>query len=79
MMRSSILHPKNHQLDLKHYFYECISVSIPYRKVHPDLPDGESGCDPEMLKKLKDHLIEDKRLRITTYNIQLTTYNIHNS
>ena len=53
------LHPDDHQLDLKHYFYECISISIPYRKVHPDLPGGHSGCDPEMLKKLKDHLIED--------------------
>jgi len=52
------LHPEDHHLDLKHYFYECISVSIPYRKVHPDLPNGESGCDPEMIKKLKDHLID---------------------
>jgi uncharacterized metal-binding protein YceD (DUF177 family) len=53
------LNPEDNQLDMKHYFYECISVSLPYRKVHPDLPDGKSGCDPEMLKKLKDHLIED--------------------
>jgi uncharacterized metal-binding protein YceD (DUF177 family) len=53
------LHPDEHQLDLKHYFYECISVSIPYRKVHPDLRDGQPGCDPDMLKKLKDHLIEE--------------------
>ena len=54
-----ILNPEDHQLDMKHYFYECISVSLPYRKVHPDLPGGESGCDPDMLKKLKDLLIED--------------------
>ncbi len=47
------LHPEEYELDLKHFMYECISVSIPYRKVHPDLPNGESGCDPEMLGKLE--------------------------
>jgi uncharacterized protein len=53
------LHPEDQKLDLKHYFYECISVSLPYRKVHPDLQGGESGCDPEMMKRLIDHLITD--------------------
>jgi len=52
------LHPEEHRLDLKQYLYECISVSIPYRKVHPDLPDGESGCDPEMLDKLNKLLVQ---------------------
>jgi uncharacterized metal-binding protein YceD (DUF177 family) len=53
------LHPEDYALDLKHYMYECISLSLPFRKVHPDLPDGESGCDPDMIKKLKDHLVTD--------------------
>jgi uncharacterized protein len=53
------LHPEEYKLDLKHYLYECISVSIPYRKVHPDLPNGESGCDPDMLGKLKILTIND--------------------
>lgn len=53
------LHPDDYQLDLKHYFYECISLSIPIRKVHPDLPDGESGCDPEMLRRLDEILIKE--------------------
>jgi uncharacterized metal-binding protein YceD (DUF177 family) len=51
------LHPEEYQLDLKHYLYESISVSIPYRKVHPDLPGGGSGCDPEMLGKLESLII----------------------
>lgn len=51
------LHPEEYQLDLKHFLYECVSVSIPYRKVHPDLPDGKSGCDPEMLGKLESLII----------------------
>jgi len=53
------LHPEDSQINLKHYLYECISLSIPIRKVHPDLPDGASGCDPDMLKRLSDMLIEE--------------------
>ncbi len=51
------LHPEDHQLNLKHYFYESLSVSIPYRKVHPDQPDGRPGCNPEMLGKLESFII----------------------
>jgi uncharacterized metal-binding protein YceD (DUF177 family) len=53
------LHPEDHQLDLRHYLYECISLNLPIRKVHPDLPGGESGCDPEMIKKISEHLIRE--------------------
>jgi len=52
------LSPEDHQIDLKHYLYECVSLSIPYRKVHPDRQNGESGCDPGMLEKLKNHLVD---------------------
>jgi uncharacterized protein len=52
------LHPDDNQMDLKHYFYECLFLSIPMRKVHPDRPDGTPGCDKEMLEKLREHLIE---------------------
>jgi uncharacterized protein len=53
------LHPEENEIDLKHYLYECLRLSIPIRKVHPDLPNGESGCDPEMMKRLSDMLIEE--------------------
>jgi uncharacterized protein len=53
------LHPDEHQLDLQHYLYECLSLSMPLRKVHPDLPDGEPGCDEEMLNKLDQYLITE--------------------
>jgi uncharacterized protein len=48
------LHPDEDRIDLTHYLYECISLNIPIRKVHPDLPNGESGCDPEMIKRLDE-------------------------
>ncbi len=53
------LHPEDSQLNLGHYLYECLSLSIPIRKVHPDLPGGRSGCDPEMLKRLEEILVKD--------------------
>jgi uncharacterized metal-binding protein YceD (DUF177 family) len=53
------LHPDEYQLNLKHYLYECISLSLPLRKVHPELSDGQPGCDPEMLKRLDEMLIKD--------------------
>jgi len=49
--------PEDYQLDLSHYLYECLSLSLPIRKVHPDLPNGIPGCDPEMLNKLNEYLI----------------------
>jgi uncharacterized metal-binding protein YceD (DUF177 family) len=51
------LHPDEYELSLAHYLYECLSLSIPIRKVHPDLADGSSGCDPEMLEKLDQYLV----------------------
>jgi uncharacterized protein len=53
------LYPDDSQLDLKQYLYECISVSIPYRKVHPELLNGTTACDPDMLRKLNEHLIKE--------------------
>lgn len=53
------LHPDEYQLDLQHYLYECLSLSIPIRKVHPDLPNGDPGCDEEMLRKLDQYLIKE--------------------
>jgi uncharacterized metal-binding protein YceD (DUF177 family) len=51
------LHPEDHRLDLKHYFYECLVLAIPYRKVHPGKADGSEGCDEEMMGKLNELLI----------------------
>lgn len=52
------LHPDEYELDLRHYLYECLSLSIPIRKVHPDLASGEPGCDPDMLHKLDEYLLK---------------------
>ncbi len=40
-------------LDLTHYVYESIVLSIPFKKVHPDNENDESTCDQKMLAKIK--------------------------
>jgi uncharacterized protein len=46
------------ELDLRQNFYEYIHLALPIRKVHPDDQKGNSTCDPVMLEKLKEHIVE---------------------
>lgn len=43
-----------HTLDLVHSIYEYINVALPIQRFHPEDEAGNSSCDPEMIKKLKD-------------------------
>ncbi len=47
------LEKDDYQLDLSQYLYEYVILSLPMRKVHPDLAGGKPGCNPEMLDLLK--------------------------
>lgn len=53
------LDPEASELDLAQYFYESIHLSLPIKRVHPDDENGNSTCDPEMLKKLNQHKVKD--------------------
>ena len=55
------MHPNESEIDLKQYFFECIELSLPLQKVHPDNPDGSIGCDQEMLRIIKNHSINDSK------------------
>jgi uncharacterized metal-binding protein YceD (DUF177 family) len=46
-------------LDLKQSFYEYIHLALPIKRVHPDDRNGKSTCDPVMLQKLHEHLVEE--------------------
>jgi uncharacterized metal-binding protein YceD (DUF177 family) len=48
-----------HDLDLRQYLYEFIHLALPIRRIHPDNAEGMSTCNPVMLKKLKEHLVEE--------------------
>ena len=45
----------DHEIEVGHYLYEFIILALPYQKVHPDDAQGNSTCDPEMLKQLDAH------------------------
>lgn len=47
-------------LDVSEMIYEFVHLSIPIKKIHPDKPDGTSGCDPQIIKQLGDHSDENK-------------------
>ena len=48
------LHPTDFQVEIAQYIYEFVILSLPIRRIHPDGEDGESLCDPVMLKKLEE-------------------------
>lgn len=41
-------------LDISSFIYEYIHLLLPARRIHPDDEKGDSRCDPEILKKLKE-------------------------
>ena len=53
------LSPSENELDISHYIYESINLSIPLKRVHPDDENGDATCDPEMLEKLNNYKVEE--------------------
>ncbi len=39
-------------VDVAEMIYEFVHLSLPIKKTHPDLKNGEPGCDPEIIKLL---------------------------
>jgi len=49
-----------HKLDLQQHLYEFIYLALPIKRVHPDDESGKSTCDPEMMKKLEEFIVEEE-------------------
>ena len=49
------------QLDLQQQIYEFIMLALPIKRVHPLDKYGKSNCNPVMLKKLDELLIEEEK------------------
>ena len=47
-----VIPAKTHHIDLQQHIYEYITLTLPMQHIHPDLPDGASGCNQTMLKHL---------------------------
>ena len=50
-----------HELDIKQYLYEFIHLALPIQRVHPEDKTGKSSCNPDMLQKLNQHIINDEK------------------
>lgn len=51
--------PADYQINVAKLIYDFIIVSIPIRQVHPDDRNGNSTCNPEMIKILKNLSVPD--------------------
>jgi uncharacterized metal-binding protein YceD (DUF177 family) len=50
-----------YELDLHQQIYEFIMLALPIKRVHPADKNGKSTCDPVMLKKLEELIIEEEK------------------
>ena len=50
-----------HELDLQQQIYEFIMLAMPIKRVHPADKKGKRTCDPVMLKKLEELIIEEEK------------------
>ena len=48
------IHPNDFQVEIAQFIYEFVILSLPIRRIHPDGENGESLCDPVMIKKLEE-------------------------
>ena len=61
------LHPGDREIDLKHYFYESISISMPYKRIHP-VVNGVSSCNKEMISRLRKHHKRENNIENHTWD-----------
>lgn len=54
---------EENQVNLGRFMYEYLVLALPVRRVHPDLKNGQSGCDPAMLEKLEKHIVTEETKR----------------
>jgi uncharacterized metal-binding protein YceD (DUF177 family) len=50
-----------YELDLQQQIYEFIVLALPIKRVHPADKNGKNSCDPVMLKKLEELIIEEEK------------------
>jgi len=50
-----IIPERAHKINLAQHFYEFIHLSLPVKRIHPKNESGIRGCNPEMIKKLKEY------------------------
>ncbi|HHU99466.1 MAG TPA: DUF177 domain-containing protein [Bacteroidales bacterium] len=65
------------EIDLSQFFYDYIHLALPIKRIHPDDADGNSTCNPDMIRRLNDLLVHgevqtdprwDDLKKLTGYN-----------
>jgi uncharacterized protein len=55
-----VISHSDHQLNVAQHIYDYLSLQIPMRVVHPDDENGNPGCNPEFLDRLKTETDENE-------------------
>jgi uncharacterized metal-binding protein YceD (DUF177 family) len=50
-----------YELDLRQHLYEFIHLALPIRRVHQPDENGKVGCNPEMIKRLNELIINEEK------------------
>ncbi|MFC2107199.1 DUF177 domain-containing protein [Bacteroidota bacterium] len=50
---------KDYQFNLAPFIYEFVILAFPAKRAHPENKKGKSQCDPEVLKILKNNIVEE--------------------
>jgi len=48
------------QIDLSHFLFEYLVLSLPVTKAHPENEDGSSDCNVEMMERLSRHIVSEE-------------------
>jgi len=56
-----VIADNENEINIAQHLYDFISLDIPIKIVHPDKENGESGCDPEILKKMEPFMVKHQQ------------------
>ncbi len=55
-----VLSNNDNKINIAHYLFESINLGLPLKRVHPDDNEGNSTCNPEMLKDIEENSINSE-------------------
>ena len=56
-----VVNENEYELDVFHFVYESIMLALPIQVLHPDDENGNSTCNPEILKIMNEHSKKTKK------------------
>ena len=58
----------DYQLNVAQLIYEFICLAVPIKNIHPNDENGNSTCDPEMIKRLDNYIIKEGKEQNSVWN-----------